>query len=321
MNYYIKHIEYYLPNKIIDNDFLFIESGIDKSFTESKVGIKERRIAENDERPSEMAFKAANELIQKHRINKEDIDLILLCTQNPDYRLPTTACLVQDLLGVKKSCISFDINLGCSGFVYSLPIAGNFIKTGMINNALVIMVDQYSKIIDYKDKNTAAIFGDAASAALLSACDDGFGVIDSNFGTDGSGAKNLILYNSGIVQDSEKSNYLFMDGREIFKFSVQVIPASINELLEKNNLELNDIKHVVFHQANQYMLKELQKRMKLTNEQMIIDMEMIGNTVSSTIPIALKNLISNGSLEKGELILLSGFGVGLSWGNVLYKYI
>lgn len=320
MNYYIRNIEYYLPEKIIDNDFLESECGIDKKFTEEKVGIKERRIAADNEPTSEMCFKAGEKLIKKSGIDKDEIDLLLVCTQNPDYKLPTTACMVQDKLGLKKSCISFDINLGCSGFVYSLPIAGNFIKTGMVKNAMTIMADQYSKIIDYKDRNTASIFGDAAAATLLSQCDDGSGVIGSNFGTDGSGSHKLIAWNSGVTKDLEHSNYLFMDGREIFSFSMRVVPNSINEILEKNNITLNEVKYVIFHQANKYMLTELKKRLKLTDEQTVIYMEKVGNTVSATIPIALKNLMEQDSLQKGDLLLFSGFGVGLSWGNTLYRW-
>jgi len=321
MNYYIEHIEYYLPEKIIDNDYLSNECGIDKAFLEDKVGIKERRIALPDETTSQMAFKAAKKLIEVHNIDIDDIGLLLVCTQNPDYRLPTTACMVQDMLGLKKSTMAFDINLGCSGFTYSLPLAGNFIRNGVFKKAIIIMADQYSKVIDYKDRNTASIFGDAASATLLSSCEVPFGVIDANFGTDGSGWFNLIVPNSGVAVDKEKNNFLFMDGREIFKFTMLTVPGYINQLLIKNNIEIGDLKYVVMHQANQYMLKEMQKRMKIRDEQMVIDMVLVGNTVSSTIPIALKNLIERKPIKKGDMLLFSGFGVGLSWGNILYKYI
>ena len=216
--------------------------------------------------------------------------------------------------------MAFDINLGCSGFVYALPIAGNFIRTGMIRHALLIMVDEYSKTLDYQDKNTASIFGDAASAIWLAPCSDGEGVIDALFGTDGSHADKLILYNSGVVQQPDKSNFLYMDGREIFKFSVSVVPESVNEILRRNSLHINQIRHAVFHQANKYMLVEIQKKLKLTDSQMIIDLEMHGNTVSSTIPIALKHVLEQQPLQKGDLLLFCGFGVGLSWGTVLYKY-
>lgn len=321
MNYYIKQIEYYLPERIIDNDYLSKECGIDAQFLENKVGIKKRHIASEKETTSDMAFKSASILFSDNKINKENIDLLLLCTQNPDFTLPTSACIVQYKLALKNSCLAFDINLGCSGFIYSLVIAGNFIKTGMIKNALIIMADQYSKAIDYKDKNSASIFGDAASSALLTVCDDNYGVIDAVFGTDGSNADKLIVPNSGVDKNSEKSNFLFMDGREIFKFSITIVPQSVNEILLRNNLSIKDIKYFVFHQANKYMLIEIQKKLNIEDSQMVIDMEDYGNTVSSTIPIAYKNLCSKNKLSQDDLIIFSGFGVGLSWGTILYRYI
>lgn len=320
MNYYIDAIEYYLPEIVIDNEFLARKCALDAKFTEEKVGIKERRIAKSNELTSDMAVSAAELLFKNNNINKNDIDLLVVCTQNPDYRLPTTACIVQDKLGLKKDIIAFDVNLGCSGFVYSLPIVGNFVKTGMAKNALLILSDEYSKIIDYKDKNTASIFGDAASAVLLKPCEDGFGVIDVSLGTDGSGAPALIAYNTGIAKDETKRPYVFMDGLEIFKFAVKVIPPNLRELLSRNNLEPTALKYAFFHQANKYIIKEVQKRLKLHDEQVIIDMENVGNTIQSTMPIALKNVMNKYLLSKGDLISFSGYGVGLSWGSVLYKW-
>lgn len=319
-NYHIGEIEYYLPRNIISNKFLNQECGISSLFLEQKIGIKERRKADANQSTSDLGCKAAEALFIRKKVRRDDIDLLLVCTQNPDYRLPTTACIIQDKMGLKKSCVAFDINLGCSGFVYSVVIAGNFIKTGMIKHALLIMADQYSKIIDYKDKNTASLFGDASSAILLSPCEDGFGVIDANLGTDGSGAENLILYNSGIVRNDGKNQYLHMDGKEIFKFSITEIPNSINKLLFKNNLKIKDIKFFIFHQANKYILTELQKTLQISSDQMIIDMEFYGNTVSSTVPIAYKNLLNKKKLKKDDLLIFCGFGVGLSWGTILYKY-
>ena len=183
------------------------------------------------------------------------------------------------------------------------------------------MADEYSKIIDYSDKTSAPIFGDAGAAILLSECEDGFGVVDSSFGTDGSGWDKLIVYNSGVVNNPDKSNFVFMDGLEIFKFATRVIPPTVAELLAKNSIGISDINKVVFHQANTYIIKELQKKMKIADEQLVIDMAKYGNTVQSTIPIALKNLFDKNELKKGDLVLFSGYGVGLSWGNILYKYI
>lgn len=320
MNYKIISIEYYLPNHVIDNIYLIRELGIEKNFLEDKIGIKKRHIASPDDTASDMSVNAANDLIEKTKIDRNSIDLLIICTQNPDYKLPTTACILQDKLGLKNSCIAFDINLGCSGFIYSFVTAGSFIKTGMVNKAIIITVDLYSKLIDYTDKNTASIFGDAAAATLIEKCKEDSGVIDAVFGTDGSNADKLIAYNSGIKINSRKNNYLFMDGREIFKFSVQVVPASIHELLNRNNLKVSDIRLFILHQANKYMLTEIQKRLNISNEQMVIDLEDYGNTVSSTIPIAYKNILNKNILKKGDLVIFCGFGVGLSWGTILYRF-
>ena len=321
MNYKIEQIEYYLPERVIDNDYLIEICEIDRDFTEKKVGIKERRIAAENETTSDMCVSAANKLFEKHDIDKDDIDQIIVCTQNPDYKLPTTACMIQDRLGLKTDMMAFDINLGCSGFVNALPIAGNFIKSGQVKKSLIFMADQYSKITDYKDKSTASIFGDAAAAILLTSCEDGYGVIDQNFGTDGSGWHKLVAWNSGVKKDQDQNNYLYMNGRDIFSFSMMNVPPSVKSILDNNNLNHSDIKYYIMHQANKYMISQLRKRMKLTEEQVIVDMENIGNTVSATIPIALKNLLDKNVLKKGDYLLFTGFGVGLSWANNLYRYI
>ena len=320
MKIQIDSIEYYLPEKIIDNDFLETECSIDIEFLDSKIGIQERHIADTNESTSDMAFKAADKLLQNLKLNRKEIKFLLVCTQNPDYKLPTTACILQDSLDLPKECFAFDINLGCSGYIYAMILAKNYLQNLGEGKALLIMADQYSRLINYKDKNTASLFGDAASASILSLCDDDSGIVDHNNGTDGSGFKHLIVRNSGTKVEEEANPNLYMNGREIFKFSMQVVPQSISDLLGKNNLKIGDIKYFVLHQANQYMLKEIQKKLQINDEQMVIDMGFCGNTVSSTLPIALKRLFEKKIINKGDYLVLSGFGVGLSWGSVLYKY-
>ena len=319
MNVKIADIELYLPEKVITNEYLHNKCGIDIDFLENKIGIKERRIAAEDETCSDMAIKAAQNLFAKGNYQPNEIDVLIVCTQNPDYKLPTTACIIQHSLGLKTSCMSFDINLGCSGYIYSLVVAQSLLNNGIFKKALVIMVDQYSKLIDYTDKNTAALFGDAATVTVVEASEKDFGIIDFTVGTDGSGAQNLIAYNSGVKTQSDKNKFLYMNGREIFKFSLLAVPVSINTVLEKNNLTKNEIKYFIFHQANKYMLGEIKKKLDLTDEQVVIAMENYGNTVSSTIPIALKGIINSSKVKKGDFLILCGFGVGLSWGTILYK--
>lgn len=315
----IKQIGFYLPEKLLSNQELHDRCGFDMEFLESKIGIKERHIASDRETVSFMAVQAINDLLCKAGIGKEDIELLLLCTQNPDYRLPTTACIVQNEAGLTKKCLCFDINLGCSGFVYALRIAGNFIELGQLKHAIIVTADQYTKYLDQKDRNTIALFGDAAAATLLGPCSKKAGILYSLFGTDGSGARHLIFENSAVVRNLNGNNTIFMNGREIFKFAVQVIPQNVKQLVFENGLQLADVRYFIFHQANQYILNEIKQRLCLNDEQVVLEMDKVGNTVSSTIPIAFDKIISKKVLRSGDFVVFCGFGVGLSWGSILYK--
>jgi 3-oxoacyl-[acyl-carrier-protein] synthase-3 len=319
MNTCVTDLAYYLPERVIDNEFLAEQCGIDRAFLDQKVGIKERRMAAPDETTSSMAARAAKEILAQSRTAVDQIDLLILCTQNPDYRLPTTACLLHGVLGLSKDCACFDVNLGCSAFTYALSIADAMVKASRAKKALLVMADQYTKIIDYHDKNTAGLFGDAASAALLASCRDGAGILDVDLGTDGSGAMHLIAPNSGVAREEGRGSCLYMNSREIMRFSLMTVPSSIRRVLSRNGLEKHDVKQFVFHQANRYMLQEVQRVLQLAPEQMLIDMEKVGNTVSSSIPIAWKHFIDAGKQQPDDLLVLCGFGVGLSWGTVLYR--
>lgn len=294
-----------------------------------KVGVNNRHIAD-DETISSMAIKAAKKLFQENpSIMREDIDFILVCTQSPDYFLPSTACIVQDKLGIPKTCGAFDFNLGCSGYEYGLATAKGYIAAGIANNVLLITAEAYNKHIHPRDKGNRTIFGDAATATLIST--DGFAEIgDFVLGTDGSGAENLIVKTGGMASPEKandlafdengnprSSDYLYMNGAEIFNFTLRVVPKMVRQTLEKNGLSNDDINLYVFHQANRFMLSHLRKKLKISEDKFFINMAEIGNTVSSTIPIALKDA-QNAGLIKGN-ILIAGFGVGLSWGACTLK--
>lgn len=322
---YIKALAYYLPETIVTNEELvadFPEWTVDK--IADKVGVNKRHVA-GDETVSSMAIKAAEKLFQENpTVVREDIDFILVCTQSPDYFLPSTACIVQDKLGIPKTCGAFDFNLGCSGYEYGLATAKGYIAAGIAKNILLITAETYNKHIHPQDKGNRTIFGDAATASLIST--DGFAEIgDFVLGTDGSGAENLIV-KTGAMAFPEKANdlifdengnprssdYLYMNGAEIFNFTLRVVPKMVRQTLEKNDLSNEDIDLYVFHQANSFMLGHLRKKLKISETNFFINMAEIGNTVSSTIPIALKDA-QNMGLLKGN-ILIAGFGVGLSWG-------
>ena len=326
MKAYIKAISYYLPEKVLINEELvheFPEWSVDK--IASKVGINQRHITAEDETSADLATKAAEKLFAENSVDKNAIDFILFCTQSPDYFLPTSACVIQDKLGLPTSCGALDFNLGCSGYIYGLSLAKGLIFAGIAKNVLLLTGETYSKFIHPKDKGNRTIFGDAGSASLISG--DGFAEIGNfELGTDGKGANNLIVKSGGMkyreaVDDLTfdengnpiASDYLYMNGAEIFNFTIEAVPQLVNNTLLKNNLVLSDIHLFAFHQANKYILNFLRKKIKIEEERFYLYMSEVGNTVSSTIPI----LLSEAKMEeklKGN-ILLAGFGVGYSWGG------
>lgn len=325
----IKAISYYLPEEILSNDLInqeFPEWDIEK--ISSKTGINSRHISAKDEFSSDMAVKAAEKLFEEHNIDRSEIDFLLFCTQSPDYFLPTTACIIQEKLGLNTTIGALDYNLGCSGFVYGLSLAKGLIAGEMAKNILLITAETYSKFIHPKDKSNKTIFGDAAAATLISA-EKGFCSIGNFvFGTDGKGAENLIVKQGGmrfpVSNDNEdisdefgnvrNDKNLFMNGTEIFNFTGEFVPKLIQAMLEKANLNQDDIDLFVFHQANKYMLNHLRKKIKIPEEKFYISMAHCGNTVSSTIPIALYEAIKERKLENSQNMIIAGFGVGYSWG-------
>jgi 3-oxoacyl-[acyl-carrier-protein] synthase-3 len=331
MKTYIKAISYYLPDYNLNNAVIehqFPEWSIDK--IASKTGINNRYIAASDETAVDMAVKAAERLFLEHNIEKDEIDFLILCTQSPDYFLPTSACIIQERLGLTTSIGAFDINLGCSGFVYGLGIAKGLIATGQAKNILFITSETYSKFIHPKDKSNKTIFGDAAAATLISTT--GFAEIGNfEYGTDGKGAENLIVKNGGLRSFKKQSevlvdefnnylsdDYLYMNGSEIFLFTLSAVPTLIQNTLVKNSITIDEVDLFILHQANRYMLENLRKKLNIPKEKFYLYLEDCGNTVSSTIPIALYHAQKDNLLLAGKKVLLAGFGVGYSWaGTVL----
>lgn len=329
MKTYIKAISYYLPEGKLTNEEIhleFPEWGINK--ISSKTGINTRRISAKNEFTSDMALQAANQLFVDNNIDKNSIDFLLLCTQSPDYFLPTTACILQDRLGLKTTTGALDFNLGCSGYIYGLGLAKGLITSGLANNVLLITSETYSKFIHPKDKSNKTIFGDAAAATLISAESGLFEIGDFVFGTDGSGAENLIVKNGGLRNFNENGtdvidefgnvrndNNLFMNGSEIFNFTSESVPLLTNQLLNKIKLSLEEVDLFIFHQANRYMLNHLRKKIGIPEDKFFISMDFCGNTVSSTIPIAISDALKQGKFENVLHCVLEGFGVGYSWGS------
>lgn len=328
MEAYIKAISYYLPEKIITNDDLvkeFPEWTVDK--IASKVGVVERHVVNDDETAVDLAVKAGEKLFEEHGIDRESIDFILFCTQSPDYYLPASACVIQEKLNIPTSIGALDFNQGCSGFIYGLLLAKGIVQSKIASNVLLITSETYSKHIHPKDKGNRTIFGDAAAATLISS--EGFAKI-GNFdtGTDGSGANNLIVKTGGLrnkLQTGDttfdesgnpiSSDHLYMNGGEIFNFTSHAVPLLVEKVLIKNNIKSNDVDLYVFHQANKYMINYLRKLLDIDKDKFYIFMEKVGNTVSSTIPIALHEAQKENLLHGN--ILIAGFGVGYSWGGTV----
>jgi 3-oxoacyl-[acyl-carrier-protein] synthase-3 len=334
MQAYLNAIAFHLPEKVLDNNQLnteFPEWSSDK--ISQKTGIYERRIAAEKEFSSDLGLNAALRLFDENNIDPGTIDFILFCTQSPDYFLPTTACILQDKLSIPSSAGALDYNLGCSGYVYGLAIAKGLLAAGIATRVLLITAETYSKFINFKDKSNRTLFGDAASASLISLDNDGGEILDFSLGTDGRGAENLIVKNGGmryrhlesddvIIDNTFESNNnnLYMNGPEIFRFTSQAVPVLVNDTLTKNKVFLEDIDLFIFHQANQFMLDYIRKKLSIPNEKFYIFLKNCGNTVSSTIPIALYNAVKEKKIKKNNLILLAGFGVGYSWGGTILKY-
>ena len=330
MNAYIKDIAYYLPERVVTNEELveeFPEWSVEK--IAEKVGVLERHVAAPDETATDMAVKAAEALFARGAVQQSEIDFVLLCTQSPDYFLPSSACVIQDRLGIPTGSGALDFNLGCSGYEYGLALAKGLILSGVSKNVLLLTAETYNKYLHPRDKGNRTIFGDGATATVVST--SGFAEIGQfNLGTDGSGAKDLIV-KTGASRQPQKcddlsfdeggnprsSDYLFMDGSEIFMFTLVKVPKMLKAVLAANELQKEDIDLFVFHQANKYMLEHLRKKLKIDEDKFFVNLEKVGNTVSSTIPIALCDARDQGKL-KGN-ILLAGFGVGLSWGATVLR--
>ena len=330
----IKAISYYLPEKLVTNQELvkeFPEWSVDK--VAQKVGVESRHLAAEDETAGDMAEKAARKLFEEYHIDPKSIDFLMLCTQSPDYFLPSTACVLQERLGISTSAGAFDYNLGCSGCVYGMAMAKGLIAAGIAKNVLLLTAETYNKYLHPSDKSDRSIFGDGAAACLIST--EGFAEIgEFSLGTDGSGANNLIV-KTGAARQKEKTgkyveddeghiwydDYLYMNGGAIFNFTLDAVPAMLNDILVKNQLEKDDIDYYVFHQANKFMLNTIRKVCVLPKSKFYVNLNKTGNTVSSTVLIGLKDCIEEKNIKSNNKVMILGFGVGLSWGGTILKFI
>lgn len=321
-------IAVHLPARIETNDDLKAQfPGWDLDLIYEKTGIFARHIADPHECASDLGVAASQKLFAEHSIDPASIDFLLLCTQTPDYPLPTTACLMQQRLGLRTSCGALDFNLGCSGYVYGLSLADGLIRGGVAKRVLLVTAETYSKYIHAEDRSLRTIFGDGAAATLIEAAPEvtlsGF-----QFGTDGSGADTLIVAKHGarLPEDAIKPRHrhrwpsdLYMDGPSLINFTVGAVPELVSNILQAAQLSRGDIDLFILHQATKKMLQQLQERLDLEEERMPIVLRDVGNTVSSTIPIVIDQLRQSGRLKQGTKNMLIGFGVGWSWAGCVWQ--
>jgi 3-oxoacyl-[acyl-carrier-protein] synthase-3 len=325
-------IESYLPGTPVTNADLaadFAEWDIDR--IAKKTGIYQRHIATADQCASDLAYMAAQKLFSSGVCLQGEVDYVLLCTQSPDYLLPTTACLLQERLGLPTQIGALDFNLGCSGYIYGLGLAQGLISTGQASRVLLLTGETYSKHIEPSDRGSATIFGDGGTATLIGAVQHNVEQHTATYvyGTDGRGAEHLIVRSGGMrarcsnatPKDSDlRPGFLWMNGPEVFHFAIKVVPTCVRELLQKAAKQIEDIDLFVFHQANRYMLDHLRTKLKIPEEKFFVSLASSGNTVSGTIPMALESAQAQGRLKPGQTVVLVGFGVGLSWGATLLSW-
>ena len=317
----IAAIEYHLPERTLTNGELADEHpewSVAK--IEAKTGIRQRHLADPTETALDLGARASEKLFLSGLVDRAEIDFVLLCTQTPDYPLPTSACILQDRLGLGKTVGALDFNLGCSGFVYGLGLAKGLVETGQARTVLLVTADTYSKLLAPEDHSVRTIFGDAAAATLVRAQAPGTASMGPFvFGTDGSGAGNLIV-RSGGMREGGPIGQLTMNGPEIFRFTLDVVPKLIEETLSRASLGRDDIDLYVFHQANAFMLEHLRRKLEISLDRFVINLDDCGNTVSSTIPIALKRCSADGRVTPGHRLMLVGFGVGYSWASAVIPW-
>lgn len=309
----------YVPEKILTNADLEKIVETNDEWIVSRTGIRERHIAAPDQATSDLAYHAAVQALENAGMTADQLDLIVIATITPDTMFPSTACILQDKLGAKNAA-AFDLSAACSGFVYSMATASSMIRTGMYKNALVIGADTLSRITDYTDRNTCVLFGDGAGAVILGEVPEGRGFLSFDLGAEGAGGPLLKLEAGGsrlpasaeTVQDGK--HFIYMNGREVFKFAVRVMGSATEEVLRKAGKTKEDIDLFVPHQANIRIIQSAMNRLDLPEERCVINVDKYANTSAASIPLALVEAAQQGRIKEGDTVLLVGFGGGLTWG-------
>jgi 3-oxoacyl-[acyl-carrier-protein] synthase-3 len=315
----------YVPQRVLTNDDLSRMVDTSDEWIVTRTGIRERHLAEEGETTATMAVQAARQALDGAGIGPEKVDLIIVATATPDYLFPSTACLLQDALGARRAG-AFDLAAGCTGFVYALGVAAAMIESGAVRTALVIGAETLSRITDWADRNTCVLFGDGAGAVVLQAGPDDGGVLATVLGADGSGSDLLMLPAGGSRHPAshqtvaERMHYIKMQGRDVFRFAVRVIPSATRQVLERAGLSLDDVSLFIPHQANGRIIESAVRDLKFPPEKVYNNLERYGNTSAASIPIALCEAVEEGRLKPGDVVVCVGFGAGLTWGATAVRW-
>lgn len=315
----------YVPEKVLTNSDL--EKIVDTSdeWIVDRTGIRERRIAAPEQATSDLAYEAAKKALADAGAAPEDIDLIIVATATPDMFFPSVACIIQDRLKATKAA-AFDLAAGCSGFAYGLVVGSQFVKTGLYNKVLVIGAEALSKILDWTDRNTCILFGDGAGAAVLEPVEQGYGILGVDLGADGGGGQFLNIPAGGSRRPAsletiqERMHYVHMAGNEVFKFAIKVMGEAAVKALDNAGLTSQDVDCLIPHQANIRIIQSAAKRLKLPMDKVVVNVDKYGNTSAASIPIALKEAVDSGRVKKDDVVVLVGFGAGLTWASCVIKW-
>lgn len=317
----------YTPDKILSNQEL--EEMVDTSdeWITKRTGIKERRIADDDVTASDLAYQASEKALKDADLQAEDLDLILVATSTPDYPgFPSTACVLQDKLGI-TDVPAFDVAAACTGFIYGVSTATQYIETGAYDNILVVGTEVFSKIVDWEDRNTCVLFGDGAGAAVLTpSTDDDSGVLSNHLGADGSRSHVLEIPGGGSKEPlsqavlDNRDHYVRMEGKPVFKFAVKILGEAAVKSLEQVGLDKDDIDYLIPHQANTRIIDAAAKRLDLSKDQIYVNLNKYGNTSAASIPLALDEAVKDGEIKSGDTVVLVGFGAGLTWGATVIEW-
>lgn len=320
----ITAVEGYVPEDVIDNEMLSKMVDTSDEWIMTRIGIKTRHILKDHKGPSDMGKIVVDNILKKKNLPPDEIELIVCCTVTPDMQFPATANIIADKCNIRKG-FGFDLHAGCSGFVYGITTAAKYIEAGMIKKAIVIGAEKMTSIVDYQDRATCPIFGDAAAAILLEASEEeGVGVIDEILYSDGVGVKHLhqvaggSCYPATVETVMNRQHFIYQEGQAVFKWAVVKMAEVTEELLKRNNMQKSDIDFLLPHQANLRIIKATGDRLELKPEQVLVNIERMGNTTSATIPMLIYE--NQNKFKKGDNLILTSFGAGFTWGAVLVKW-